>query len=465
MVHGAFVSGIDYFQMHNNNIHVNSNFSTYGIYMENCTGYMLENNTLDYGSPNWFQNPVGIINYFATVNNNQNEIRNNEITNFKYSMLLEGEHRSAFNPNIGLELWCNSLKSYSKAISVTVPPGIAGIQDGPSPTTGANNLFEPYGCNFSNEGELYNPSGNNPFNYMHKLNSTTDFVEPVSGCFTATQVIPTAIQNVFDYPQDCASTTPDCNPVWRLIEPIASTNNNPVLKVSNVALIQPVFELEINKRIRYYLHDSGISNPEDSIIRLIKTTNTLGRDYLLAFAYAKIGQDSNLNIQLNSLNNDSVFTELNTISLLTDSVDWDKLKNDPARKSNLIETAMDSSKYAYTSARNVLRYVYDETFPEIIILPSTAIFQPKIARNMESSDLKIYPNPFTSEFNIELKNSNELFTLKIYNPLGVELMSISILGNKINTINFLDWPSGLYLLNIIGTEKFVFNGMINHVSK
>jgi hypothetical protein len=84
---------------------------------------------------------------------------------------------------------------------------------------------------------------------------------------------------------------------------------------------------------------------------------------------------------------------------------------------------------------------------------------------MESSDLTIYPNPFTSEFNIELKNSNELFTLKIYNPLGVELMSISILGNKINTINFLDWPSGLYLLNIIGTEKFVFNGMINHVSK
>ncbi len=67
MIHGAHISGIDYFQMHTNDFQITNEAHPYGIYMENCTGYGLEQNTLSFNSSNWNRNPIGIINYVAVA--------------------------------------------------------------------------------------------------------------------------------------------------------------------------------------------------------------------------------------------------------------------------------------------------------------------------------------------------------------------------------------------------------------
>ena len=465
MIHGAHISGIDYFQMHTNNIQIAGEAHPYGIYMENCTGYMLEQNTLSYNSSNWNLNPAGLINYFATPNNNINEIRNNTFSNFKYGMVMEGENRSNFNYNDGLELWCNTLENYEYAMAVTHPPGIAGIQNGPASTKGANNLFESYGCNFSNEGELYNPAGNNPFRYVHKLNSSTDYVEPVSGCFTVTQVTLQQISQFFDLSIDCPTTIFDCSPVLLTVNPVTSNSNNTsILKIKTDSINAPLSELDINKKIRFYLHDSGISNPEDSIISLIQTTNSIGRNYLLAFAFEKSGSDSNRAVQLNSLNNDSIYAGLNSIATITDSVNWNELKSNNSEKADLTAIAMDSSKYAYTAARNILRNVYDELFPEVIILPSTATTQPRIARNKEDSEVKIYPNPFTSELIIDLTGLEDVYEVVLINILGVEMQRMTLAGNQNYKLSTTSLSSGLYFIHIICKDLRVYSELLNHVS-
>ena len=178
----------------------------------------------------------------------------------------------------------------------------------------------------------------------------------------------------------------------------------------------------------------------------------------------KSGCDSNLAAQLNSLNNDSIYAGLNSIATITDSVNWNELKNDVSGKADLIAIAMDSSKYAHTAARNILRNVYDEFYPEIIILPSIAIAQPRIARNRDDSGVKIYPNPFTTELVIDLKGLEDVHEVVLINILGVEMQRMTLAGNQSYNLSTTALSSGLYFIHIICKDIKVYSELLNHVN-
>jgi hypothetical protein len=76
--------------------------------------------------------------------------------------------------------------------------------------------------------------------------------------------------------------------------------------------------------------------------------------------------------------------------------------------------------------------------------------------NAQKSDiLSVYPNPNNGKFNFEIKNKNDFFDLKIYDPLGTEVYSKKKTLNK--SIDIKDLKNGVYFLNITINNGEVLN--------
>ncbi|MBD3635720.1 MAG: SBBP repeat-containing protein [Crocinitomicaceae bacterium] len=66
----------------------------------------------------------------------------------------------------------------------------------------------------------------------------------------------------------------------------------------------------------------------------------------------------------------------------------------------------------------------------------------------EIETLKIYPNPTTGLFNVELPSGLEAGHLSIFNLQGQQISSISLQGEKNIELSIIDLPSGLYYLQV-----------------
>ncbi len=80
--------------------------------------------------------------------------------------------------------------------------------------------------------------------------------------------------------------------------------------------------------------------------------------------------------------------------------------------------------------------------------------------NFEYSDFKIYPNPFSSQINIE-NNKNEKYTLTIINSLGQVIRQEQLKSNT-ETIDLPELKAGIYLLRINDRELIKTMKIIKH---
>jgi uncharacterized delta-60 repeat protein len=101
-------------------------------------------------------------------------------------------------------------------------------------------------------------------------------------------------------------------------------------------------------------------------------------------------------------------------------------------------------KYNNISATNITR-----------IVPSVAGGQARISNNInyksevESAEIKVYPNPSNNIFNIDLSDSTEDFTLiTVYNMFGQEIKKQALNPNTINSLNLFEMPNGYYFAQL-----------------
>lgn len=80
---------------------------------------------------------------------------------------------------------------------------------------------------------------------------------------------------------------------------------------------------------------------------------------------------------------------------------------------------------------------------------------------IESSAIKIYPNPFTDKFTIKTNNTIQSNTalLSVYNVLGELVLNISLI-KETTIINKLYFPSGVYSYKIIDNNKLMQSGRL-----
>jgi len=151
------VTGISMFgqsdlQITRSNILLNASNAT-GIYLNSCTGYKVEENTISNGS----SSTTGI--WIHNAGNNENVIYRNEIFGSGYGIQvtspLDERKISAF-PATGLQFVCNNLNSNLYDILVSSPGKIRTSQG--SAAKGADNRFSP------------NPATSGNFNVAQPLN-------------------------------------------------------------------------------------------------------------------------------------------------------------------------------------------------------------------------------------------------------------------------------------------------------
>ena len=143
---------------------------SYGIFLDECTGYTVENNILEYSATTY---PLGALSCFGIIINNSgignNIIYNNSFNSFRCAIQPQNQNRGA---KTGLKLKCNNFTNCLFDIAVLINEehqynGIASIQGIRNDPAG--NLFT---VNNDNEYNIYNEGDpitywyhNNPYEY------------------------------------------------------------------------------------------------------------------------------------------------------------------------------------------------------------------------------------------------------------------------------------------------------------
>ncbi|MFN3341371.1 MAG: T9SS type A sorting domain-containing protein [Flavobacteriales bacterium] len=319
---GIYLSGPDFATITRNDFEVNRSavFGDYGVYLNACTGYKVEENTFtEYNDPNF---PPSGNTYGVIVNNSgtdDNEIYNNDFHDIKIGGQSQGINASLLvvNPypnNIGLRWKCNLFYNDVYQADLSVTSGRIAYQQGFAyPSSNPLSVSSPAGNEFSHS--LFDPqndiAANNsvlPFNYAHHADLLTT---------------PIYYNAVVVVPQICASTS---DPVY------ISPNSCPSKIIDGgIIVVGPQLQSESNnlKELitqKEALIDGGNTQNLLSIISSQSTGNVknaltaaspyLSDEVLLAYLSTNppVGHVKQI-ILANSPVSDEVMAELNAMNL------------------------------------------------------------------------------------------------------------------------------------------------------
>lgn len=186
---GIYLSGISLARVTSNEFCPN-NATGYGLYLDGCTGYWVEDN--EFNNCHNFLSPTGIGIIVNESGGDPNEIYLNIFNGVEYAINVQGENRSSLNPDEGLVLKCNYYNGtkYDETIMWDEPrlnraAGIAGEQG-----TGTFNIEDMAGNIFfyENHSTDYDDLNNeaNFFDYYYSTNAGDAKVEPMDAQFGVT---------------------------------------------------------------------------------------------------------------------------------------------------------------------------------------------------------------------------------------------------------------------------------------
>ena len=115
---------------------------------------------------------------------------------------------------------------------------------------------------------------------------------------------------------------------------------------------------------------------------------------------------------------------------------------------------------------------YECDHPGIIALESymntatTSCFNHTSLDNLALEDFIVYPNPTTSDINIRLDTQEDVqVTIQVYNCLGNELFTKNLhsLSSKKETISLMGYPEGIYFVNVVTDEGYIFSKRLSYI--
>jgi hypothetical protein len=70
----------------------------------------------------------------------------------------------------------------------------------------------------------------------------------------------------------------------------------------------------------------------------------------------------------------------------------------------------------------------------------------------QNLELKVYPNPANNLFTLDFSSAGD-FLVRIYNSTGKKVFETSITESKHYEINSSSWPTGTYVISVIGNAQ------------
>ncbi len=220
---GIYTSDVNNFKIQRSDFSIyksvapNYTFETVGIHLDNCTGYIVQENTLEEGTTNGatgMGNTIGIL-----VNNSgeaDNEIYRNSFGNLRVGGQSQNTNSASYSPtqaypnNVGLRWRCNEFIGNSYEADLGITSGRIAYQQGYCLPYGQPlGLKSPAGNKFSHSGntpdnDIWANPGVLPFNYAHHADVITTPQDYTAAIVNPQHCSP-AGDVYFDVPKSCPS--------------------------------------------------------------------------------------------------------------------------------------------------------------------------------------------------------------------------------------------------------------------
>ena len=209
---GAYLSGITQARVTSNSFYLNGTAASesYGLYLDACDQYWVENNHFEKSSTQSTQTGIGI--YVSESGNQANEIYLNSFDSVEYSVIALGNNRYYRRPEIGLQIRCNDYNNtlfdevvvYDGMLAPPTDDGIANKQ-GANTTNAedmAGNLFYYNSDVVGDFDDINNQS--NHFYYYYSNDAGIYNVEPLDYTTNTVTKVPKPINN-WTYENGCPS--------------------------------------------------------------------------------------------------------------------------------------------------------------------------------------------------------------------------------------------------------------------
>ncbi len=86
-------------------------------------------------------------------------------------------------------------------------------------------------------------------------------------------------------------------------------------------------------------------------------------------------------------------------------------------------------------------------------MPAVAMAQDEIPRSIVQSSFKVYPNPTTGNFILELAGNTDQVKVDIYVMWGEKLLSSMLTGERRHEFSLSDKPVGVYFIRVVSGDK------------
>jgi len=155
-----------------------------------------------------------------------------------------------------------------------------------------------------------------------------------------------------------------------------------------------------------------------------------------------------------SVNNYTV--DFNDLSTDANTYFWNFGDGDTSNIQNPSHTYIDIDTY------NVELIVFNACGQDTVI--SSVLVNNISNKDYLSPEISIFPNPSDGKLNIKIvSDRNEKYLLKVMNITGEELCYTDLFikkGNNINSMDFSNYPKGIYLLKVCSDKKIIFKKVI-----
>lgn len=243
-----------------------------------------------------------------------------------------------------------------------------------------------------------------------------------------------------------------------------------------IAVLSSDKDMLISDNIGLFLNDTLISNPMDSVIKILKEENRINTKAILIDAYIEKNDFVNAQQEINTMratgnmNDLCDFKEL--VLNLQQSVEGAyKMQTDSVLKTQIEALANDPTKGSSKWAQALLQKVFESSFQEEVLLPfngGTRSMQ-IIDTTAQSKALgtKVYPNPAQNSINFEVDFETEDLVnsfLIITDVVGRQKGKYNIPAkNSPLVVNTETYSNGIYFYSLYNngilkeTEKFIIS--------
>lgn len=86
-------------------------------------------------------------------------------------------------------------------------------------------------------------------------------------------------------------------------------------------------------------------------------------------------------------------------------------------------------------------------------MPATLMSQDEVTNSIQLSSFKVYPNPTTGNFILELTGDADLVKLEIYGIWGEKILSTTLIGERRHEFSLSDKPVGVYFIRVLAGDN------------